>query len=130
MKLHLPLAGSLSGIAAGIIVASLTLTTPAFAAMQGPAGYLTFWDGCGSAGIGYCGATWALNTGGGIGVCHALPTGANDKPSAFSNNTSHNFRVWTAAGCTGSSAILYGGTETGQLGSGFNNTITAQERIS
>ncbi len=115
------------------LAVTASLSSPAFASMQGPVGYLTFWDGCGSSGVGYCGATWALNPGGGIGVCHALPTGANDKPTAFSNNSGHNFRVWTAAGCAGgggNSAVLYNGTEAGQLGSGFNNTISSQERIS
>lgn len=123
---------SIAGLltAMGLGIGSIVVGTPAFAAMQGPAGYLTFWDGCGSSGVGYCGATWALNTGGGIGVCHALPTGANDKPSAFSNNTTHNFRVWTAAGCTGSSATLYAGTETGDLADPFDNSITSQQRIS
>lgn len=98
--------------------------------LQGPAGYLSFWDGCGSPAVGYCGAAWALSPSGGLNVCHAVPTGSNDKFTAFSNNSGHNFRVWTAAGCTGSSATLYNGTEAGVLGSGFNNTISSQERIS
>lgn len=99
--------------------------------LQGPAGYLTFWDGCNSGNtVGYCGAAWALAPSGGLNVCHAVPTGSNDKFSAFSNNSGHNFKVWTAAGCTGSSAILYNGTETGQLAAAFNNTISSQERVS
>ena len=125
----------------GIAMVSLLVSlfgvhaAPSFAgplrSMQGPAGYLTFWDGCGSSGFGYCGATWALNAGGGIGVCHALPTGAANHPSAFSNNSGgHNFVVFTGPGCTGSSATLYSGTETGQLAAPFNNNIESQKRAS
>lgn len=115
---------------AASIAITLGITSPAFACCQGPAGYLTFWDGCGTNGVGYCGAAWALNAGGGIGVCHALPTGAANRPTAFSNNSGHNFRVWTGSGCTGSSATLYNGTETGQLDSPYNNNIESQQRIS
>jgi hypothetical protein len=96
-------------------------------AMQGPAGYLTFWNGCP---VGYCDATWVLAPTGGIGVCHALPTGAANHPSAFSNNSGHNFRVWTGAGCTGSSATLYNGTETGDLAAPYDNNLESQQRIS
>jgi len=101
---------------------------PAMAAMQGPAGYVTFWDGCSSGNtVGYCGAAWPIPPQS-VGTCHSVPSGANDKFSAFSNNTSHNIRVWTNAGCGsggGSSAVLYAGTETGQLASGFNNKISS-----
>lgn len=114
----------------GMGIGSVLAATPAFADLHGPAGYITFWSGCGSPAVGYCGASWPLNAGGGIGVCHAVPTGANDQFAAFSNNSGHNFRVWTAAGCTGSSATLYNGTETGQLAAPFYKTITSQQRIS
>lgn len=113
---------------------SLAATSPAVA--DGPAGYLTFWDGCNGGSnptAGECGGAWALTAAGGIGVCHALPNGANDRPSAFANNTGHNFRVWTNAGCAsggGNSAILYNGTATGQIDDPFNNKISSQERIS
>lgn len=105
-------------------------TVSAQAASQGPAGYLTFWDGCGSSGVGFCGATWALTPAGGLNVCHALPTGADNHPSAFSNQSGHNFRVWTGGGCTGSSAILYNGTESGDIDDPFNNSISSQQRVS
>lgn len=117
----------------GLGIGAITIGSPAYASLTGPAGYLTFWDGCNGGSnptAGFCGAAWALNTGGGIGVCHAMPSGSNDRPSAFSNNTTHNFRVWTAAGCTGSSATLFAGTETGQIDDPFNNTISSQQRIS
>lgn len=120
-KIALAIAALTSAL--GIVLSS----SPALACCQGPAGYLSFWDGCP---VGYCGAAWALNAGGGIGVCHAVPTGSNDKFTAFSNNSGHNFRVWTAAGCTGSSATLYNGTETGDLASPFDNSISSQQRIS
>lgn len=106
---------------------------PAMAAMSGPDGYLTFWDGCngGPAPVaGECGAAWVLTASGGIGVCHSVPTGSNDRWSAFDNRTGHNFRVWTNGGCTGQSAVLYNGTETGQIDPPFNNSISSQERIS
>lgn len=118
----------LAGVAI-VVALVMGMSSPVLACCQGPAGYITFWDGCGSSGVGYCGASWPLNAGGGIGVCHAVPTGANDKFTAVSNNSGHDFRVWTAAGCTGSSATIYNQTETGQLGSGFNNTISSQQRI-
>jgi hypothetical protein len=104
--------------------------THAPASLHSPAGYLTFWSGCGSPAVGFCGAAWAFNTGGGLNVCHAVPTGANDQFAAFSNNSGSNFRVWTAAGCTGSSATLFNGTETGQLASPFYKSITSTQRIS
>lgn len=128
MRIKLWAVAAVSLFAAGLGVASAPV--PAFAAMQGPAGYLTFWDGCGSSGVGYCGAAWALNTGGGIGVCHALPTGAGNHPSAFSNNTGSNFAVYTGSGCTGSVATLYAHTETGDLASPYDNNIESQKRLS
>jgi hypothetical protein len=116
--------------AIGLGIGMVATNTPAFAS-QGPAGYLTFWDGCNTGNTaGYCGATWALTPAGGLNVCHAVPTGSNDKFSAMSNQSGHNFRVWTAAGCTGSSATLYNGTETGELDAPFNNSISSQQRIS
>lgn len=116
--------------AIGLSIGAITVGSPAYASLTGPAGFLTFWDGCGSSGVGFCGAAWALNTGGGLNVCHALPTGAANRPSAFSNNTTHNFRVWTGAGCTGSTAILFAGTETGDLDSPYDNNLESQSRIS
>lgn len=109
--------------------------TPAMAAMQGPAGYISFWDGCSGGSnptVGYCGAAWPIPPQA-TGTCHSVPSGANDRFSAFSNNTTHNIRVWTNASCGaggGSSAVLYAKTETGQIGSGFNNTITSYVWIS
>lgn len=104
--------------------------SPAQAAgYPGPAGYVTFWDGC-SAGntVGYCGAAWPIPQSQlGQGVCHAVPTGANDRFSAFHNNTGRNIVVYTNGGCSssGRNAILYAGTHTGQIDSLFNNTISS-----
>lgn len=116
-------------IASGLVVASGA--TPALAAHVGPAGYVSFWDGCtgGSSSnhtVGYCGAAWPIPQSQlGQGVCRSVPTGANDRFSAFDNNTSRNILVYTAGGCTGSVATLYAGTMTGQIGSPFNNTISS-----
>lgn len=126
MRIKLWAVAAVSLFAAGIGVA----TAPVPALATGPAGYITFWSGCGSPALGYCGASWPLTPAGGLNVCHAVPTGANDQFAAFSNNSGHNFRVWTAAGCTGSSATLYNGTETGQLADPFYKTISSQQRIS
>lgn len=123
-------------VAAALFAAGLGFSaTSAQAASVGPAGYITFWDGCtgGSSSnhtVGYCGAAWPLLPTGGLNVCHEVPNGANDRFSAFSNNTGNNFKVYTATGCTGSVATLYAGTETGQLASTFNNTITSFKRVS
>lgn len=118
-------AASAALIACGFAVASGA--SPALAAHVGPAGYVSFWDGCGSAGVGYCGAAWPIPASQiGTGVCHAVPTGANDRFTAFDNNTpSKNIQVYTAGGCTGSHATLYAGTLTGQMGSPFDNTISS-----
>lgn len=107
--------------------------TPALAAHVGPAGYVTFWDGCtgGSSSnhtVGYCGAAWPIPQSQlGQGVCHNVPTGSNDRFSAFDNNTGRNIVVYTNANCSssGANAILYAGTMTGQLASGWNNTISS-----
>jgi hypothetical protein len=122
----------LSGLAivAAFMAVVLGMSSPALACCQSPSGFITFWSGCGSPAVGFCGAAWPLNAGGGLNVCHAVPAGANDQFAAFSNNSGHNFRVWTAAGCTGSSATLFNGTETGQLAWPFYKTITSQQRIS
>ena len=122
------------GVGAGARPASAN-QTPAFQkqaqmSLVGPAGYITFWSGCGSPAVGYCGAAWPLSPSGGLNVCHAVPSGANDQFASFSNNSGHNFRVWTNAGCSGSSATLYNGTETGQLASPFYKSISSQQRIS
>jgi len=121
-------------IASALIAAGLGLAlggTPAFAAHVGPAGYVTFWDGCNGGSnptAGYCGAAWPIPQSQlGQGVCRSVPTGANDRWSAFDNNTGRNIIVFTAGGCTGSHATLYAGTQTGQLGSGFGNTISSFE---
>lgn len=115
--------------AAAAAFAITQVPTPALAAHVGPAGYVSFWDGCtgGSSSnhtVGYCGAAWPIASAS-IGSCHSVPTGANDRFSAFDNNTGRNISVWTAGGCTGQRATLYAGTMTGQLGSGFNNTISS-----
>src|SRR5689334_3493570 len=116
-------------VATGFAVASGA--GPALAAHVGPAGYVTFWDGCtgGSSSnhtVGYCGAAWPIPQSQlGTGVCHSVPTGSNDRFSAFDNNTGRNIVVYTAGGCTGSVATLYAGTMTGQLASTFNNTISS-----
>lgn len=121
-------------VAAVLIATGLGLATggtPAFAAHVGPAGYVSFWDGCtgGSSSnhtAGYCGAAWAIPQSQiGSGVCHSVPTGSNDRFSAFDNNTGRSIAVYTNGGCTGSVATLYAGTMTGQLASAFNNTISS-----
>ena len=117
-KIMLAFAAALVGLGLGIATGS-----PAFAAHVGPAGYVSFWDGCS---VGYCGAAWPIPQAQlGTGACRAVPTGANDRWTAFDNNTSKNIEVYTAGGCTGSHATLYAGTMTGQMGSGFNNTISS-----
>jgi len=114
--------------AVGIMAAA---PAPAMAASQGPVGYITFWDGCNSGNTaGYCGAAWPIPQSQTLNTCYSVPSGSNDKFSAFSNNTSHNFRVYTAGSCGGSTAILYAGTETGQIDSPFNNSISSYRRIS
>lgn len=115
----------LAGGAVGAIQA------PALAAHVGPAGYVSFWDGCtgGSSSnhtVGYCGAAWPIPQSQlGQGTCRSVPSGSNDRFSAFDNNTSRNIEVYTAGGCTGSHATLYAGTLTGQLDSPFNNSISS-----
>jgi hypothetical protein len=114
-------------VAAGLSIA--IDATPALAS-NGPVGYVSFWDGCNGGAnptAGYCGAAWAFPASQiGVGVCHSVPVGSNDRWSAFSNNdTGRNITVWTAGGCTGSVATLYNGTETGQIDSPFNNTISS-----
>jgi hypothetical protein len=112
-------------IAATAAAAAFAITqgvpTPAFAAHVGPAGYVSFWDGCP---VGYCGAAWPIPSAN-IGSCHSVPTGANDRFTGMDNNTGRNISVWTGGSCTGGRATLYAGTMTGQLGSGFNNTISS-----
>ena len=112
------------------VVSLLGLTSaPALAAHVGPAGYVTFYDGCNSNHtVGYCGAAWPIPQSQlGQGVCHNVPTGSNDRFSAFDNNTSRDIVVYTNANCSssGSWARLYAGTMTGQLASGWNNTISS-----
>lgn len=122
------LAAILAAIAIGV-TGAVVGNTPAMAAMQGPAGYITFWDG---APVGYLGAAWPIPPQA-TGTCHSVPSGSNDKFTAFSNNTTHNIRVYTNAGCGaggGSNAILYSKTETGQMGSPFNNSISSYVWIS
>lgn len=127
-KVALPVAAVLAALGVAVSVGA----APA-AAGQGPNGYLSFWDGCNGGSnptSGYCGAAWALTAAGGIGVCHAMPNGSAGRPSAFDNETGHDFRVWTGtSACTGSSATLYSGTETGQLDAPYNNGIRWQQRI-
>lgn len=122
---------SLFGAGAAIAAAP----APAMAA----SGYLTFWDGCAPSGAsnptsGKCGAAWAFNPSNRtLNQCYAVPSGSNDRFSAFDNGSGHNWRVWTNASCGaggGSSAVLYNGTSTTQLGSGFDNTISSIVRIS
>ena len=80
-------------LAIGLTGVSLLNVTPALAAHVGPAGYVTFYDGCtgGSSSnhtVGYCGAAWPIPQSQlGQGVCHNVPTGSNDRFSAFDNNT-------------------------------------------
>lgn len=122
---------ALSAVAVSLLL-GLT-AAPALAAHVGPAGYVTFYDGCtgGSSSnhtVGYCGAAWTIPQSQlGQGVCHNVPTGSNDRFSAFDNNTSRDIVVYTNANCSssGSWARLYAGTMTGQLASGFNNTISS-----
>jgi hypothetical protein len=102
---------------------TLAASTPALAAHVGPAGYVSFWDGCP---VGYCGAAWPIPQSQlGQGTCRSVPTGSNDRFTAFDNNTSRNIVVYTGGGCTGSVATLYAGTMTGQMGSPFNNSISS-----
>jgi hypothetical protein len=120
------LAAILSAIAI-ITGAVIGGASPAFAAHVGPSGYFTAWDGCGSAGVGYCGAAWPtpVQT---ANVCHNVPTGANDKWTAVDNYTSHNIVLYVNAGCNpsgGSSWTIYAGTMTGQMGSGANNSVSS-----
>jgi hypothetical protein len=128
IKLWAVAAVSLFATSVGVVEA------PSSALASAPAGYLTLWDGCNGGSnptAGECGGAWVLTASGGIGVCHALPTGAGGRVSAFANESGHNFRVWTGSSpCTGSSATLYSGTETGQIDAPFNNTIKYQQRIS
>jgi hypothetical protein len=122
----------LAGLAVALGIGAVQ-ATPAFAAHVGPAGYVTFWDGCtgGSSSnhtVGYCGAAWPIPQSQlGQGVCHNVPTGSNDRFSAFDNNTSRDIVVYTNANCSssGSNARLYAGTMTGQLATGWNNTISS-----
>jgi len=118
-----------------LLFASLAFSpSPAQAAgYPGPSGYVTFWDGCtgGSSSnhtVGYCGAAWPIPQSQlQQGVCHSVPTGSNDRFSAFHNNTGRNIVVYTVGGCSssGQHATLYAGTSTGQLASAFNNTISS-----
>lgn len=116
IKLLTALAATLVATGVGVGIG-----TPALAAHVGPAGYVSFWDGCP---VGYCGAAWPIPSAN-IGSCHSVPTGANDRFTGMDNNTGRNISVWTAGSCTGQRATLYAGTMTGQLGSGFNNTISS-----
>jgi hypothetical protein len=116
-------------IVAALAAGGIFYATPAFA-MVGQAGYITFWDGCtgGSSTnhtVGYCGAAWPIPGSRTRNVCYSVPTGSNDRWSAFSNNSGHNVDVYTAGECGGSRATLYNGTETGQLTAAFNNTISS-----
>lgn len=116
-------------LAVSLLGVSLLNSAPALAAHVGPAGYVTFYDGCNSNHtVGYCGAAWPIPQSQlGQGVCHNVPTGSNDRFSAFDNNTSRDIVVYTNANCSssGSNARLYAGTQTGQLASGWNNTISS-----
>lgn len=111
--------------------AGLTAATPASASPVHLADYVAFWDGCtggpsSNHTVGYCGAAWAIPQSQlGQGVCRSVPSGANDRWSAFDNSTSRNIVVFTDSGCTGSVAVLYAGTATGQIGSPFNNSISS-----
>jgi hypothetical protein len=112
-----------SAVSLLLAAGTLGVATPALAAHVGPAGYVSFWDGCP---VGYCGAAWPIPQSQlGQGVCHSVPSGSNDRFTAFDNNTSRNIVVYTAGGCTGSVATLYAGTMTGQMGSPFNNSISS-----
>lgn len=121
-------------LAVSLLFAANMTPSPALAdGYPGPSGHVTFWDGCtgGSSSnhtVGYCGAAWPIPQSQlGQGVCHAVPTGANDRFSAFDNRTSRNIVVYVGGGCSSAypHATLYAGTHTGQLGSGFNNTISS-----
>jgi hypothetical protein len=122
---------SLFAIAFGA-VGALAISSPALA-HNGPSGYISFWDGCNGGSnptVGYCGAAWPIPQTYTLNSCYSVPTGSNDRWSAFDNNTSHNFKVYTGGSCSGSVATLYAGTETGQLDSPFNNSISGIKRIS
>ena len=86
----------------------------------GPSGYVTIWDGCGSAGNGYCGAAWPIPVGT-IGSCYSMPSGSNDKASAVDNHTSHTIKFYRDGGCSNTSYTIYAGTYTGALTSGQGN---------
>lgn len=115
--------GALALVAGGVAVSP----TPAFAAHVGPAGYASFWDGCGSSGVGYCGAAWPIPVQS-ANACHNVPSGSNDKWTAVDNNTSHNIVLYSNAGCNpsgGTTWTIYAGTMTGQMGSGANNAVSS-----
>jgi hypothetical protein len=111
-----------------LVVGGFTAAKPALALSHvGPAGYASFWDGCGSAGVGYCGAAWPIPVQT-ANVCHNVPTGSNDKWTAVDNNTTHDIVLYANAGCNpsgGSSWRIYAGTMTGQMGSGANNAVSS-----
>ncbi len=120
----------IGAVSAALIASGLAVAVsgaPAFAAHIGPAGYASFWDGCGSAGVGYCGAAWPIPVQA-ANVCHSVPTGANDRWTAADNNTTHNIVIYQNGGCNpsgGSQWTIYAGTMTGQLGSGANNAASS-----
>lgn len=112
------------------LLGGLTLThaTPAMASGPGPSGYVTVWDGCGSAGNGYCGAAWPIPVAT-IDVCYSMPAGSNDKPSAVDNHTSHLIKFYKNGGCTSTSYTIYAGTYTGALTAGQGNNAWSSYRF-
>lgn len=108
----------LAAAALGVSLLLVGTATPALAAGPGPSGYVSVWEGCGSADVGYCGAAFPIQPGTEF-VCHNIPSWFNDRDSAVDNHaTGKNITFFDNAGCVTPSHVIYNGTYTGALTSG------------
>lgn len=116
------------GLALGL-VAVTSAPAQACCVSTAPAGYVSVWEGCGSADVGYCGAAEPFAVSGKHGVCQNFQSYMNDRDSAVSNNTNYRARFYKDGNCSGTYYDIYGKTETGALTSGQGKNAWSSVRF-